>query len=162
MIDSVICTIIGTTKLCKRLIFRYDRKIPDYFSVAGAPCYENKTRSKVLEALTSAFSKKGTVLENSMQAYLRFFADEINKNAVKLGYQISFLSESGLHVLIGRNGQKPVDIAHCSVGDKAVAIFLILDMLNGFTGIRLLLFDEVEVLDNETWRKLLTLVESRV
>lgn len=22
---------------CKRLIFRYDRKIPDYFSVAGAP-----------------------------------------------------------------------------------------------------------------------------
>ena len=23
--------------LCKRLIFRYDRKIPDYFSVAGAP-----------------------------------------------------------------------------------------------------------------------------
>ena len=26
-----------TTKLRKRLIFRYDRKIPDYFSVAGAP-----------------------------------------------------------------------------------------------------------------------------
>ena len=24
-------------KISKRLIFRYDRKIPDYFSVAGAP-----------------------------------------------------------------------------------------------------------------------------
>ena len=23
--------------MCKRLIFRYDKKIPDYFSVAGAP-----------------------------------------------------------------------------------------------------------------------------
>ena len=23
--------------VCKRLIFRYDKKIPDYFSVAGAP-----------------------------------------------------------------------------------------------------------------------------
>ena len=26
-----------TPLICKRLIFRYDRKIPDYFSVAGAP-----------------------------------------------------------------------------------------------------------------------------
>ena len=26
-----------TKEYSKRLIFRYDRKIPDYFSVAGAP-----------------------------------------------------------------------------------------------------------------------------
>ena len=41
--NDIYCIIEG-----KRLIFRYDRKIPDYFSVAGAPCYENKTRSKKL------------------------------------------------------------------------------------------------------------------
>ena len=28
---------IGKLSESKRLIFRYDRKIPDYFSVAGAP-----------------------------------------------------------------------------------------------------------------------------
>ena len=31
------CKIWKTQQNRKRLIFRYDKKIPDYFSVAGAP-----------------------------------------------------------------------------------------------------------------------------
>ena len=46
-----------TMKESKRLIFRYDRKIPDYFSVAGAPCYENKTRSKKLNLDNKCFQQ---------------------------------------------------------------------------------------------------------
>ena len=41
----------------KRLIFWYDKKIPDYFSVAGAPCYENKTRSKKLNLDNKCFQQ---------------------------------------------------------------------------------------------------------
>ena len=49
----------------------------------------------------------------------------------------------------------------CSAGEKAVAIFLLLDLLNSFTGIRLLFFDEVEMLDNKVWEALLKLVEEK-
>ena len=36
-IQDALKDLLGGTIKGKRLIFRYDRKIPDYFSVAGAP-----------------------------------------------------------------------------------------------------------------------------
>ena len=35
--DDMVAKVSSALKHRKRLIFRYDRKIPDYFSVAGAP-----------------------------------------------------------------------------------------------------------------------------
>lgn len=122
---------------------------------------EQEEQLNVLEALTSAFSKKGSVMENNTKVYLGFFEQQMNESAIKLGYVISMEMESGLHVRIGRNGRTPVDVDACSAGEKAVAIFLLLDLLNSFTGIRLLFFDEVEMLDNKVWEALLKLVEEK-
>ena len=122
---------------------------------------EQEEQLNVLEALTSAFSKKGSVMENNTKVYLGFFEQQMNESAIKLGYVISMEMENGLHVRIGRNGRTPVDVDACSAGEKAVAIFLLLDLLNSFTGIRLLFFDEVEMLDNKVWEALLKLVEEK-
>ena len=122
---------------------------------------EQEEQLNVLEALTSAFSKKGSVMENNTKVYLGFFEQQMNESAIKLGYVISMEMENGLHVRIGRNGRTPVDVDVCSAGEKAVAIFLLLDLLNSFTGIRLLFFDEVEMLDNKVWEALLKLVEEK-
>lgn len=122
---------------------------------------EQEKQLKVLEALSSAFSKKGSVLENNTKVYLGFFEQQMNESAVKLGYTISMGMENGLHIRIGRNGKLPLDVDNCSAGEKAVAIFLLLDLLNSFTGIRLLFFDEVEMLDNGVWEALLRLVKEK-
>lgn len=122
---------------------------------------EQEESLKVLEALTAAFSKKGPVLEGNTKTYLAFFEQQMNESAVKLGYTIRLAMENGLHVCISRNGKNPVDASNCSAGEKAVAIFLLLDILNSFTGIRLLFFDEVEMLDNDIWRALLNLVKEK-
>lgn len=94
---------------------------------------EQEEQLNVLEALTSAFSKKGSVMENNTKVYLGFFEQQMNESAIKLGYVISMEMENGLHVRIGRNGRTPVDVDVCSAGEKAVAIFLLLDLLNSFT-----------------------------
>ena len=116
---------------------------------------------KVLEALSSAFSKKGPVMTNNTRTYLSFFEQQMNESAVKMGYTISLDMDNGLRICIGRLGKNPVDVSNSSAGEKAVAIFLLLDMLNSFTGIRLLFFDEVEMLDNYVWKSLLMLVEEK-
>ena len=85
----------------------------------------------------------------------------MNESAVKMGYTISLDMDYGLRICIGRLGKNPVDVSNSSAGEKAVAIFLLLDMLNSFTGIRLLFFDEVEMLDNYVWKSLLMLVEEK-
>lgn len=122
---------------------------------------EQEESLKVLEALASVFSKKGSVLEGNTKTYIAFFEQQMNASAVKLGYVVSLEMDNGLHIRIGRNGKKPVDVNNCSAGEKAVAIFLLLDMLNSFTGIRLLFFDEVEMLDNNVWKALLSLVKEK-
>lgn len=119
------------------------------------PLLEN--RQHILESLTKAFSKKGDVLQKSLGYYISFFENRLNEKAAELGYQIALKSENGLRVYIGKDGEL-TNIQNCSKGEKAIAIFLLLDMLNSITGIRLLFLDDVESLDTPTWTKLLELM----
>lgn len=118
------------------------------------------SRKKVLfENLSQAFSKKGIVLKNNLSYYLNFFQKQINEKAAVLGYQIKLELHNGLHVLIGKEKEQMTDLTRCSSGEKAIAIFLILDILNSITGIKLLFLDEIEILDNEVWKRLLSLIK---
>lgn len=118
------------------------------------------SRKKALfENLSQAFSKKGIVLKNNLSYYLKFFQKQINEKAAILGYQIKLELQNGLHVFIGKIKEQMTDLTRCSSGEKAIAIFLILDILNSITGIKLLFLDEIEILDNEVWKRLLSLIK---
>lgn len=119
---------------------------------------EKEATVKLYEALSNAFSEKGVVIEKNLERYLEFFEKQINEKALHLGYELKLKSQNGLHVLIAQNGKLPVEISECSKGEKTVAIFLILNMLNSLTGIRMIFLDDIEALDNETWVKLLNLL----
>lgn len=116
----------------------------------------------VLDKLVSAFSKKGDVIEKNLKFYLDFFEKRINEKAAALGYQISLKSENGLLIQISKTGYAPVLISNASGGEKALAIFLLLDVFNSITGVNLIFFDEVEVLDNEVFKKLLLLIREQM
>lgn len=65
-------------------------------------------------------------------------------------------------IRISKTGQAPVLISNASGGEKALAIFLLLDVFNSITGVNLIFFDEVEVLDNEVFKKLLLLIREQM
>lgn len=114
---------------------------------------------KLYETLCKAFSKKGEILQKNLEHYMIYFENIINEKAERLGYTIKLSSEGGLKVYIRRSDDAFTEISHASRGERAIAIFLLLDVLNSITGIRLLFFDEVEILDNEVWKKLCMLIK---
>lgn len=117
---------------------------------------------KLLEKLVNAFSPKGEILSKNLKFYLDFFEKQINVKATKLGYVIQFDCKNGLVIKIGKTGRPVVNINLASGGEKAVALFLLLDLFNSITGVNLLFFDEVEVFDTEVFEKLLDLIKENV
>lgn len=114
---------------------------------------------QLYEALARAFSKKGDVLEKNMEHYITYFESVLNEKAEKIGYMLKLSSDCGLHIYIGKKETTLVELSSASKGEAAVGIFLLLDVLNSITGIRLLFLDEVEILDNEVWKKLCHLLK---
>lgn len=112
------------------------------------------------EVLSKCFSPKGCVLNGNLSYYLDFLEGQINVQADRLGYKLALSMDGGLHISIGRSGDEDlIDIQKCSGGERSIAIFLLLSILNQITGVRILLLDEVETLDNEVWKKLLALIK---
>lgn len=116
----------------------------------------------VLDRLVSAFSPKGEVLEKNLKYYLSFFEEQINAKAKELGYQIVLKSQNGLMIKIGKTGKPAVKLDHASGGEKGIALFLLLDLLNSITGINLIFLDEIEILDREVLEKLMELVTGKL
>lgn len=117
---------------------------------------------KVLDRLVPAFSPKGEIIEKNLLYYLGFFEKQINEKAEKLGYRIEFAMDNGLIVRIGRKDRPTVDIRSASGGEKAVALFLLLDLFNSITGVNLLFLDEVEAMDEEVFDKLISLIKEQM
>ena len=111
------------------------------------------------ESVVKALSPKGEVMKKSLEYYLSFFSSQLKEKAEKIGYDFSFYFEDGLRIMIGKKGKEKVDIAFSSSGEHACAVFLLIDLLHQITGINILMMDEMESLDAETFTKLVALVK---
>ncbi len=115
------------------------------------------------DGLVRAFSPKGIVKENIMSSYMDFFTGEANKAAALLrpGMAFRFVSENGVLVTADMHGTGDyLSYASLSNGEKSVMLLALMTMLNGLTGFRLLIMDEMSVLDAETFGAVVRLLKA--
>ena len=119
---------------------------------------------KVLETfqkLEAAFAPKGEVMENITRKYMRAFEEECNKKAgtLKPGMKVKFVAENGVQTYIDTKGDDTyLPYTSLSGGEKALYLYIILDLLNTLSGLRVLILDELSVLDKETFESLIEII----
>lgn len=109
--------------------------------------------------LVKAFSSGGEVYECIMEYYSQILDDAVNKNAVKLkeNMKIHFQPKSGLNVLCDV-GNGFVSYDSLSKGEQTNVLFLIIDLINQLSGSKILFLDEMSVLDNESYDRLVAAI----
>ncbi len=127
-------------------------------------CNEYKMQYAVLkdlEYLVSAFSPKGVVKQKITEYYLSVFEDDCNSRAAELksGFRVRFFTDNGVVVYADMNGEgvfRPFPAL--SGGEQIYVLFLLLDMLNRLTGVRILVFDELSMLDRDAYASFIRLI----
>ncbi|MDO4647038.1 MAG: hypothetical protein Q4B26_00210 [Eubacteriales bacterium] len=114
-----------------------------------------------LEFLASAFDRKGIVYRRITEDYMTAFEGMVNHKADALhkGMNVRFITDHGVKMLLDVRGNGIyLDYASLSGGEKALYLYLVLDLLNALSGFRILILDEVNVMDPETFDSLISLV----
>ena len=133
-------------------------------NVKEAELTEKKKTLDNMEELARAFGPNGIVMSRITEDYMMAFEEAVNEKA-KLLYKdmrVKFVSENGVHVYLDIYGDGTyLSYDSLSGGEKAMYIFLMLDLLNTLSQFRILFLDELSVLDAETFDALLTIIQDR-
>lgn len=107
----------------------------------------------VLDELVASFSSKGEVKERLMNKFIKDFEADCNKIAEKLGdgkMRIRLVQRNGVVVCADvRHNGKFLEFKSLSGGEKAKVIYILMSLLAEKSGFRIMMLDELSVLDNE-------------
>lgn len=115
-----------------------------------------------LEILTYEFSPKGNLRQIIVNSYLETFSELCNKKAKELfdGLEIKFDANEGVELLADIKGNGNfLNLKSLSGGEKASVIFLIMDMLNSLSGFNIFILDELGVLDEKVFARLVDIIK---
>ena len=140
------------------------QRMQEYRKVKTA---EEKARVKkeelaALESLHTAFSPKGEVKEGITRLYLDEFSGPCNEKAGKLfpGMNIRFVSEGGVSIQVDSKGTGQfINFRSLSGGEKAAVAFLLMLMFASISGARIVILDELSILDESVLDALLTILK---
>ena len=118
---------------------------------------------KVLERFTrlcKLFKNDGLVREEIIRKYMVAFEEICNEKAAKLlpGMNMKFGPDSGVKVYLDTGDGIYKSYNSLSGGEKALYIFLMLDMMNALSGLGILIIDELSVLDRDSFAALIDLI----
>ena len=101
--------------------------------------------------LIDALAEKGPVKGGIIRHYVEDFESVCNAHAENSnGYRISFKLDNGVKVYATTPASKePVYYMGLSSGEKIIVTFLVVDMLNSLTGMRMAFIDNLEQLDKQ-------------
>lgn len=118
------------------------------------------TQLNTMEYVVNAFSPKGTVRQHIAEYYVKTFEDECNRKAeeLKAGFRIRFENNSGINIKTDVGDGYFRDYNSLSGGERIYVMFLVMDMLCNLTGLGILVFDEMSILDTDAFRSLLRLI----
>ena len=112
----------------------------------------------VYEALVKAVSEKGEVRTKAIESFLSYFEYTMNDRS---GRDYKFLSEDGgVIVRLNRDGRL-YGLSELSGGEKAKFVFDLTDLLSELTGLRLMLLDEMSVMDEANLKAVLEGIGAR-
>lgn len=120
-------------------------------------------RYDTLNYLCKAVQPKGPVMDAIISHYLSVFETVINNTAknLRVDFLAKFISDDGIVLLIQTDASKEFKpYESLSNGEKIFTMFLLLNMINSLCGSRLLLMDDLNHLDEKSFKELFTLIMS--
>lgn len=114
-----------------------------------------------VEHLHEAFSPKGEVKSGIMKEYLDAFSGPLNTKVKQIfpAMNISFVSDEGVTVLVDTGNGQSIPLSALSGGQKTILVFLIMLLFSELSSLRLIILDELSVLDAGAMDGLLTVLE---
>ena len=122
--------------------------------------YNNKLMT--YESLCIAFAPKGKVKESIISFYVEEFSKPCNEKAREIfqNMDIKFVFENGIKVMVDVDGTNQyITFDSLSGGEKACVTFVLLSMLSQLAGFNILIMDELSVLDQDVFTKLIKLIK---
>lgn len=121
-------------------------------------------RLEIYSTLTDRLSPKGSVMAKITDYYLSILEDVCNARAAgfKKDIRVKFIANDGVEIY-AYNGKakQPLRYSLLSEGERAYVLFLLIDMLNALSGLRILLLDDLEKLDQVSFNALLDILMSK-
>lgn len=126
---------------------------------------EKRNHYRTVDAIVNAIAPKGPIREKMTETFLKNFEAACNERAKKMGndIEIRFLLQQGIHVYARvKAGVRPIPFEALSAGEKIRVLFVLMDLLAEMSGYRVLVMDELSVLDRDGFAALLdTLMEHK-
>lgn len=118
-------------------------------------------RVQTYDLIVNVLAPKGIVMESITRHYISIFEGICNNRAkaLKPDFLIKFVYEDGVKVYCQPKANAEfLPYANLSQGEKAVTLFLLLDMLNALSGLNILILDDLEKLDKNMFDSLISLI----
>lgn len=113
------------------------------------------------DGLVRAFSPKGIIKQKILEDYVKLFEDQCNRTAetLKPGMRFRLKAENGIVITVTFGDGIYLGYDSLSGGERAVMILAIMTMLNSLTGLRLIVMDEMSILDAESFGNVVKLLK---
>ena len=115
----------------------------------------------LLDSLVNIFSPKGTVMSEILGHYVSLFEDAINEKArlFNTDMQFMFNANNGIQYMVKLSEDSAFQCYESlSHGEQTVVMFLMLDLINSLTGLRIMIIDDLNHLDEDNMKKLMNLI----
>lgn len=140
----------------KRELDNFDEYVA--YLAARKEFLEKRGHYRTVDAIVNAIAPKGPVREKMTETFLQNFEAACNERAKMMGesMEIRFLLRQGIHVYARvKAGTRPIPFEALSAGEKIRVLFVLMDLLAEMSGYRVLVMDELSVLDREGFAALL-------
>ena len=124
---------------------------------------EITSKLAIVSEIVKALDPKGGIRESVIAHALTPLVDYCNTRSkqMKLDIEIDIKASSGSRIYCKTPSSRGfVPLESASSGQKAIIMFLVMDMLNSLSGLGVLFLDGLEVLDEEAFDALLTILET--
>lgn len=126
--------------------------------------WKNKREYNVLNFIVKSLDIKGPVVSDFIRTLVEPIEDVCNERAtvLKTGMKVKLLVKDGLTMLFQLGELKPfLPYTSLSAGEKILAIVLMTDLVNLFSGSGFLIIDDTDHLDEESFEVLLKFVTDK-
>lgn len=124
---------------------------------------EKKKYYEECNFVEKALNPKGPVIKEFIKTFTDCLEEACNERAKLLNteYEMKFIADEGLKVLF-KSGPKKAFLPYqsLSAGEKIYASLLLTDLLNSFYGSKILILDDTDHLDAESFRQLMEFLKN--
>ena len=124
---------------------------------------EEKKKQVILNYLVKQLDGKGPVIQKVIEYYTNIFESVANQTAKALNkeFSVKFVAKEGITVYFKfKSNALYMPYRMLSGGEKILAMFILLDLINQLTNSNIMVLDEIDVLDEQRFGELMEVLNS--